>query len=195
MFRHRSKLVHVAVALVLLVISTMLWPSLGASATYALPILASPTAVCPTPGNNACITNTPTVGLPLNGLDQNVSYTLAFRLNNATPGTWHVTITSTLFTAGSHTLSSTASSVTAVAIVPSCTGSTCPQNTIIYPVAVPAGNTAPAPNTFYDNSPGTQTHGQGTFTIQATIQVTVPANSFTGNYSSTVTISFVSGSP
>ena len=198
MFRDRSKLVQAAVALALVAMSTALWPSLGASATHAssaIYALASPTAVCPTPGNNACITNTPTVGVTLNGLDQSVSYNLLFSLSNSTPGNWHVTITSTQFKAGSHTLPTNASSVTAVTTVPNCTGNTCPSNMITYPVSVPAGSPAPTPNTFYDNNTGSSTHGVGTFNIQGTIKVTVPANAYAVNYTSTITIAFISGSP
>ena len=179
--------------------SAALWPSIGASATHAslaIYALASPTAVCPTPGNNACITNTPTASVTLNGLDQTASYNLLFTLNNLTPGPWHVTITSTQFTGGGHTLPSTASSVTGVSIVPNCTGPTCPQNAITYtvPVPVPAGATPPSAVEFYNNSPGSSSHGQGTFNIQATIQVIVPANAYAVNYASTITIAFVSGS-
>ena len=198
MFRQRSKLLQAAAAVVLLATSAALWLSLGASATHAssaIYALASPTAVCPTPGNNACITNTPTVGVTLNGLDETVSYNLLFTFSNSTPGKWHVTITSTQFTAGGHTLPTNASSVTGVITVPNCTGNTCPSNIITYPVSMPAGNPAPTPNTFYDNSTGSSTHGVGTFNIQATIQVTVPANAYAVNYTSTITIAFVSGSP
>jgi hypothetical protein len=200
MFRHRNKLVHVAAAVVLLAMSAALWPSMGASATHAssaIYALASPTAVCPTPGNNACITNTPTAGVTLNGLNQTVSYNLLFTLSNSTPGNWHVTITSTQFAAGSHTLPTNASNVTGVITVPNCTGNTCPSNMITYsvPVPVPAGSPAPTPNTFYDNSTGSSTHGVGTFNLQATIQVAVPANAYAVNYTSTITIAFVSGSP
>src|SRR5437773_2617127 len=102
MSRQGSRLVQAVIALILLTMSVRLWPSLGASATYA--------ATC---GNNTvCITNTPTVAVTLDGTDKTVNYTLAFTLNNNSNGGWNVTITSTLFTSGSHTLPSTASTVT-----------------------------------------------------------------------------------
>ncbi len=196
MSRHRSKLLQAAIALALLAVSAALWASPGASATHAsltIPALASPTAVCPTPGNNACFTNTPTVGMTLNGLDQTVSYNLLFTLSNSTSGNWHVTITSTQFTVGGHTLPTNASSVTSVIIVPNCSGNACPSNIITPTVVVPVAPTSPA--TFYNNSTGSSTHGVGTFGIQATINVKIPANTFIGMYSCTVTIAFISGSP
>ena len=192
MSRHRSKLVQAAIAMVLLAMSAALWPSLGVSATYAsaIPALATSTAAaCPNPGNNACVSNTPTVGLTLNGNDQSPTYTLTFTLNS-TSSSWHVTITSTRFTSGSHTLPSNASSVTSVTVVPTCSGSTCPVNSITPTVVVPVPPTPPA--TFYDNTGG-GSHGQGTFNIQATIQVAVPANSYVGTYTCTITIAFASG--
>jgi hypothetical protein len=91
---------------------------------------------------------------------------------------------------GSHTLSATASSVTSVTVTSSCSGNICPVNAITYPV----GWTAGTPVTFYDNTSG-GSHGQGTFTIEAGIQVLVPANSYAGTYASTITIAFISGSP
>jgi hypothetical protein len=191
MFRHRSKLVYVAVIMVLLTMSAALWPLRGASANVPS-LLAAPTptptsATCPNHGNNACFTNTPTVGLTLSGSDQTVSFILAFTLAS-TFSSWHVSITATQFTAGSHTLPTTALSVTAVSIVPTCSGSSCPINGIGYPVNLVAGT----PATFYNNTGG-GTHGQGTFTIQATIQVAVPAKTYIGTYTSTITIAFISG--
>lgn len=191
---HRSRLVQAAAALVLLTTSALLWLPLGASSTHASALHAlpggttpSPTAVCPTPGNNACIiTQIPTVVLTLSGKDQTIPYVLTFTLNNTTFGNWHVAITSTQFTTGSHTLAVNASNVTAVASASACSG-TCPNNTIPYPVNIVAGT----PVTFYDNTGSS--HGNGTFTIQATINVVVPANTYIGTYTCTVTISFQSG--
>ncbi len=199
MFRLRSKLVYVAVIIVLLTMSAALWPLREASANYSsLPAPQTPTptpsptpATCPTPGNNACISNTPTVGLTLSGSDQTVSFILAFTLASPSSSPWHVSITATQFTTGSHTLPATALSVTAVSIVPACSGNSCPNNGIVYPVNLVAGT----PATFYNNTSGGNTHGIGTFTIQATIQVAVPAKTYIGTYTSTLTIAFISGSP
>jgi hypothetical protein len=202
MARYRSKLVQAAVALVLLITSAILWPSLSASATYAsanyalTTTLTATAAACPTPGNNTCITSinsTPTVGVTLNGTDQILSFNLLFTLSNSVSGNWHVTIALTQFTTASvpqHTLP-TASTITAVKVLSACT-STCPSNSIGYPVNVTAGN---PPVTFYDNTPGGSNHGVGAFSILATLNVMVPGSTFAGNYTSTITITFVSGSP
>jgi len=190
MSRYRSKLLHAGVALALLVMSAALWPSLGASATSlaTVAVATATTAACPTPGNNVCISNTPTVALTLNGKNQTVSYRLAFTLDNGQSGNWHATITTTQFTAGGHTLPVNASIVTAVATASACAESICPGNTIGYPVQIVAGT----PATFYDNTGGDQ-HGVGTFTLQATINVVVPGNTYAGTYTSTITIAFLSG--
>ena len=106
---------------------------------------------------------------------------------------WNLTITSTTLTTGApvHTLSTTASQVNSVA-VGTCTGGACvaPVNAIAFPVAVPAGSTAPTAVKFYDTSAA---HGEGVYPITPTIRVAVPGNSFAGSYSSTLTISLVSG--
>jgi len=153
--------------------------------TYAIP--------CGTNCEN--INNTPTVTLALNGTDQTATYTLAFSLNNAAGLGWNVTITSTQFTTGttpSHTLPTTASSITGVTAVCS-SGQTCttmPQNTITYPIIMPAGNSAPTPVKFYSTA---STTGVGTFDISTTVKVAVLANTYTGTYTSTITLAYVSG--
>jgi hypothetical protein len=192
MSRHRSKLLHTAIALALLVMSmsTVWWSSLSASATSAL--ISTASATCPTPGNNACITNSPTVALTLSGADQTVSFNLVYTLNNSVPGNWHVTITASQFVAASTPLPTAAlTNVTAVATTSaSCSGSTCPQNSIGYPVNLVAGTAV----TFYDNTAG-GSHGVGTYTLQAKITLLVPGNTYAGTYTCTITIAFISGSP
>ena len=149
-----------------------------------------------TNGNSLSVTSQPTGALTLNGRDQTVSYTFTFTLNNTTTQGWHVVITSTQLTRGSapsYTLPATASSVTGVTAVCQSGSCTAPQNQITYPVVVPAGNPAPSPVTFYDSA-GTNT-GTGTFTVTATIQVVVPGNAYAGTYSSTITVTMVTGGP
>lgn len=183
--RYRHKLVSLGVAMAMLALSTGLWSSPGASVVYAIP--------CGTNCEN--ITNTPTASLTLNGTDRTVSYTLTFSLNNTGAVGWNVTITSTQFTTGTaptRTLSTTASSVTGVTAV--CTaGQTCtamPQNTVTYPVAVPAGNPAPTAIKFYSDQSNA---GIGTFDISTVINITVPANAYAGSYTSIITLAYVSG--
>ncbi len=128
--------------------------------------------------------------------DQTQTYTAALTAKDtstgASPG-WHLTITSTQFTSGGgtpHTLSTTASKVTSV--TSACAGGTCvnPVNSVTYPVTVPAGTPPPTAIKFYDASANT---GQGTFTVTATVGVTVPQNSYAGSYTSKLTLAIVSG--
>ncbi len=137
-----------------------------------------------TNGNSLSFTSQPTGALTLNGMDQIVSYTFTFTLNNTTTQGWHVVITSTQLTTGSapyYSLPTTASSVTDVTAV--CQSGSCnaPQNQVVYPIVVPAGNPAPSPVTFY-NSAGNNT-GTGAFTVTATIQVVVPDRPISDHHS------------
>jgi hypothetical protein len=70
----------------------------------------------------------------------------------------------------------------------SCTAN--PTNSVSYPVTVPAASTPPAAAKFYNAAANT---GKGTFTVTPTVQVSVPGNSYSGSYSSTLTINIVSG--
>jgi hypothetical protein len=117
-------------------------------------------------------------------------------VNDATgSGTgWNVTITSTTFSTGGgtpKTLSTSASTTTGVTSL--CSGgTTCtnPTNAIGYPLAIPAGATAPTAVKLFNAAANT---GMGSFTITPTNQVSIPANTFAGTYTSTVTVAVVSG--
>lgn len=185
MFQHRHKLIRVVVAMTMLIMGTELWLSLGASVAYAIP--------CGT--NCLNVTNTPTAVVTLNGTDQTVNYMLTLSVNTTLNLGWNVTITSTQFTTGTtptRALPTTASSITGVTAV--CTAGqicvTMPQNTITYPVIVPAGNPAPTAIKFYNAQVLT---GLGTFNLSTTIRVTIPSNAYAGSYASTITLAYVSG--
>lgn len=130
----------------------------------------------------------------LDGTDQTASYTIPLSITDArgNGSGWNGTITSTTFTdASSHTLSTTASSMTAVSS--SCVaGGTCtnPTNAISYPLTVPAGATAPTAVKFFNAAANT---GMGRFTVTPSISVSVPGNAYAGTYSSTVTVAVASG--
>src|SRR5881227_3601886 len=100
---------------------------------------------------------------------------------------WNLTITSTQFTTGGgspHTLSTTASSLTGV--TSSCVGgSTCtnPTNSVTYPVGVPAASSPPTAVKYFNAAAST---GQGKFTNTPAVDVSVPANTAVGSYSSTL---------
>ena len=134
----------------------------------------------------------PTFSANLNLGDSTPTYTVPLTIQD-TRGTgagWNATITSTQFTTGSATLATNASTLTGV--TSSCTTGTCtnPTNAITYPVAVPAAATAPAAVKFFNAAANT---GMGKFTNTPTIGVFVPQSSLAGTYTSTLTISIVSG--
>jgi hypothetical protein len=130
----------------------------------------------------------------LDGTDQTPTYTLPLTVADTRTGAssagWNLTITSTQLTAGSKTLATNASSITAAAFAcqASCTAN--PTNSISYPLALPAGAGPPAAVKFYNAAANT---GRGTFTITPTIQVAVPANTLTGSYTATLTTAVTSG--
>jgi WxL domain surface cell wall-binding len=131
----------------------------------------------------------------LNGSDQTTSYSLGLTLIDprGTGGGWNLTITSTTFTAGTHTLSTMASNINAVPTVACASGSTCTNpttNSITYPLGVPTAATAPTPVKFFNAAANT---GMGSFTITPTVTVAIPANAFAGSYTSTVSVAVVSG--
>jgi putative surface cell wall-binding protein len=130
----------------------------------------------------------------LNGSDQTTTYSLGLTVTEArgSGAGWNLTITSTTFTAGTHSLSTSASSITAIPTVACFGGSTCtnPTNSITYPLGVPAAPTAPAAVKFFNAAANT---GMGKFTITPTVTINIPANTFAGSYTSTVNVAVVSG--
>jgi len=141
-------------------------------------------------------TAAPSFSANLNSGDQAKTFTVPLTLADTRTGAsaglgWNTTITSTQFTAGAKTLSATASTITAVSSA-CANGGLCtnPTNAITYPLAVPAGVGPPTAVKFYSAAVAT---GKGVFTLTPTVSVTVPQNAFTGIYTSTLTISIVSG--
>jgi len=138
----------------------------------------------------------PTFSANLDSGDQEPTYTAPLTLNDTRTGGsaglgWNLTVTSTQFTNGTKTLSSEASKITAVAKA-CANGGLCtePTNSITYPVAVPAGAGPPTAVKLFNAAAAT---GKGLFTVTPTVTVAVPQNSFSGTYTSTLTISVVSG--
>jgi hypothetical protein len=137
----------------------------------------------------------PSVGVTLDGTDQAPSYAMPTTVNDATGSGngWNVTITSTTFTTGGgspHLLSTSASTATGVSS--SCASGTCtsPTNSISYNLAVPAGSSAPTPVKLFNAAANS---GLGNFTVTPSVQVAIPANTYAGTYTSTVTLAVVSG--
>ncbi len=137
----------------------------------------------------------PTFSVTLDGTDKTASYTLPMTATDArgTGAGWNLTITSTQFStgAGGNTLATNASSIQSVSSA-CVSGSTCtnPTNSVTYPLTVPAGSTPPTAVRFFNAAANT---GMGKFTITPTVQVSVPANTYAGTYTSTVTLAIASG--
>ena len=142
------------------------------------------------------------------GLDQQLADTLpadqTYQVNDSLGTGWHVTVSATTFTSGTHTLldtgtfatnGSVASMAANAAPTATClTGSTCtlPNDTsVTYPVPIITAATTPTAWTIYDATIGT---GTGTITIGAPGAaavgwwLNVPSNTIVGSYTSTVTL-------
>jgi len=133
----------------------------------------------------------------LNGLDQSVTTTQALDVGDATgSGTgWNITATSTTFTTGGgtpHLLSTSATSLTGAPTDVCDASATCTLSTngVTYPYTLPAAGTAPTATKMYNAAANT---GLGNQTVTPTWHLSVPANTLAGTYTSTWTISLVSG--
>jgi WxL domain surface cell wall-binding len=133
----------------------------------------------------------------LNGLDQSVATTQALDVGDATgSGTgWNITATSTTFTTGGgtpHLLSTSATSLTGAPTDVCDASATCTlaTNSVTYPYTLPAAATAPTATKMFNAAANT---GLGNQTVTPTWRLSVPANTLAGTYTSTWTISLVSG--
>jgi hypothetical protein len=163
-----------------------------ASLALAACLVASPTALA---GFSLTTAAAPTLSVTLDGSNQTGSYAMDLTVDNSGIGStiagWHLTVTSTQYaTGGGSTLPATASSMTAVVVVCAVGLCTDPVNSVGYPLAVPAGSPAPAPNTFFSTPANT---GIGTFTVTPSVEVAVPGNAYAGTYTSTLTLALVAG--
>ncbi|HEX5501163.1 MAG TPA: WxL domain-containing protein [Thermomicrobiales bacterium] len=163
----------------------------------ALPTLADTTTATATVSGGALSETTgatPSITATLDGTDQTKTYTLPLTATDPT-GTgagWNLTITSTAFSTGGatpRTLATGASTITTASS--SCAQGTCtaPTNAITYPLTVPAGATAPTAVKFFNAAANS---GMGQFTVTPTVSVSLPANTYAGTYTSTVTLAIVS---
>jgi hypothetical protein len=138
-----------------------------------------------------------TFSATLNGLDQTVNAAQALDVGDATgSGTgWNVTATSTTFTTGGgspHLLSTSATTLSGAPTDVCDASATCTlaTNSVTYPYTLPAGGTAPTATKMFNAAANT---GLGNQTVTPTWRLSVPANTFAGTYTSTWTISLVSG--
>ena len=138
------------------------------------------------------------ISLKLSKKIQLVSYTLPITVIDARGlgNGWNLMITSTTFqhedlNGSKDRLSTTASRV--VGVSASCaTSSTCtvPQNSISYPLLIPAAITPPPPVKFFNAARYT---GLGKFSLMMMVNVQVPKNVETATYTCTVLISIANG--
>jgi len=129
----------------------------------------------------------------LNGTDQTATTTLVLAPDDETASNsgWNITGTSTTLTnAGGKTLSTTATQVTAASAAAATGNCTLPTNSIGYPVTLPAASSPPTAVKLYNAATST---GTGPTDVTLTFQLSLPANTFNGTYSSTWTFAVVSG--
>lgn len=146
------------------------------------------------------VTNVTANSVTLDGTDKTTSYTLGINVNDNTGSGngWNLTITSTQFDTAAncgsgHTLDTGASTVTNATPATNGTGTyTSPSNSVSYAaLTVPAAcPSAPTPVEIFNAASGS---GLGQFTITPTIQIAIPANTYAGTYTSTVTIALNTG--
>jgi hypothetical protein len=110
---------------------------------------------------------------------------------------WHLSITSTTFKitndedGNKDQLPTNASRV--IGVSASCAAnSTCakPRNGVSYPLGVPAGKTPPAPVKFFDAAVNS---GLGKFNLWLFVNVSIPAQTEPGIYSSTIFLTIANG--
>ena len=161
---------------------------------FAGNVTATATVSAGNSGNlSLSLPSNPSISDTLDGTDQTANYSLGLGLSDVrgSGAGWNLTITSTAFTDGTHSLASTASAITGVSSGCVSGGScTSPTNSLSYPLTVPAAASAPAAVKLFNAAANS---GMGRFTVTPTIDVTIPGNAYAGSYSSTVTIAAVSG--
>ena len=105
---------------------------------------------------------------------------------------WNLQLTSTTLTAAGRTLATDATDITGTSAVACGSGAPCtlPVNGVALPAAAPAGTPAPSPVKFFNAATSS---GVGRIDVTLDLATLVPQNAFAGTYTSTVTISVVSG--
>ena len=147
----------------------------------------------------------------LSGLNQTIvdtvpaDQTYSVNDNTGSGAGWHVTASATTFTTGTHSLADTGTfvntgSVTSIAgttapAVACATTCTLPTNDTTFPVAITTAGSSPTAVPIYDSAVNT---GLGNINIGGGSTnpvgwwVNVPANTYAGTYTSTVTLAVVS---
>jgi hypothetical protein len=132
----------------------------------------------------------------LNGQDKTVTAQQPLDIADATGSGagWNITATSTLFKSGSNALPAGATTVSSAPGGPTCdTNVTCTpggSTTVLYAYSLPAAATAPTATKLFNATLGT---GMGDQTVTPTWTLAIPGNAYAGDYTSTWTLSLVSG--
>jgi hypothetical protein len=135
-------------------------------------------------------------GTTLDGANKTVTAAQPLDIADATGSGagWNITATSTLFKSGSYSLPAGATTIGSSPAAPTCDSSvTCTpggSTTVSYPYSLPAAATAPTATKLFNAPAGT---GMGDQTVTPTWTLAIPANAYAGNYTSTWTLSLVSG--
>ncbi|HZQ85592.1 MAG TPA: WxL domain-containing protein [Acidimicrobiales bacterium] len=166
----------------------LLWAAPASAVTATATISTGALAFVSAPPN---VTFTAT----LNGTNQTVTATQALDVGDATGSGagWNITATSTTFaTGGGPTLATTATTVQSAPARACDGGSTCSlaTNSVSYPYTLPAAGSAPTATKLFNAAVNT---GAGNQTVTVTWSLSVPATTQVGTYTSTWTISLVSG--
>jgi len=173
--------------------------AVGSLLLAAAPAGATSASETLTAGTLGFVSNPGTVTFPsttLNGQDKTVTASQPLDVADATGSGagWNVTATSTLFKSGTNTLPSGATTIGSSPGTPTCdTGVTCTvggATSVAYPYSLPAAASAPTATKMFNAPAGT---GMGDQTISPTWTLAIPANAYAGNYTSTWTLSLVSG--
>jgi hypothetical protein len=158
---------------------------LAAIATFA------PTPTC-TGGSLTINPQSQNFSVTLNGTNRTNSQQLSATASDMTGSGsgWNIQLTSTQFTTGSHTLSTSATSVTGASN--QAQAGTCirPTKSVGYPTTVPAGAGPPTAVKIYHAAAST---GEGAVSVTFNMTVAVPANAFAGTYNSTWTYTIATG--
>lgn len=170
--------------------------AVGSLAVFASDALATSASASVAAGSLAFVSAPPAVSFSdtLNGADQTVTTTQAFDVGDATGSGsgWNVTATSTTFGAGGHSLPTTATTVGSGPTAACDNGATCSTATdgVSFPYSLPAASTAPTATELFNAATDT---GMGNQTFTPTWTLAIPADTYAGSYTSTWTLSLVSG--
>ena len=135
-------------------------------------------------------------GTTLDGQNKTVTASQPLDIADATGSGsgWNITATSTQFKSGTNTLPAGSTTVASAPGAPTCDANvTCTPGgttTVSFPYSLPAAATAPTATKLFNAPAGT---GMGDQTVTPTWTLAIPGNAYAGNYTSTWTLSLVSG--